>query len=315
MPSLRRRHSDPHSAGNAPLRSALASAALAVEDRVVWGAGDLARGFAELIRWPAQRIAWALENWLIWPLQEETALWSRPTRFAVLAAAVLLAGAALAGGIVLASPSHHEPAPVATVSGPSATRAAPVVGANRAAAAPHGPVLHGSAPNFAARAGAGVPKSGEAEVLHSEPLGAKAAPHAGAGEAGAAYAAKESPTKTTTGNGATPEVAGPAALKVAHEFAAAFVLYEIGTDTPKVKAAIARSTSPDLTKALLRRPPRLPSNVKVPKAKVLNIVPGPVQDGTYTLSVSLLRVGATSELRLNMKQGKGGIWQVTDVLG
>lgn len=315
MPSLRRRHSDPHSAGNAPLRSALANAALAVEDRVVWGAGDFARGLAELIRWPLQRIAWALENWLIWPLQEETALWSRPTRFAVLAAGVLLAGAALAGGIVLASPSHGKTAAVATVSGPSATRAAPSLGADHAgAAAPHGPLLHGSAPNFAARSDAGVPKSGEAEVLHSEPLGAKAVPHSGAGEAGSAYAAKQGPTNATS-RGGGPETAGPAALKVAHEFAAAFVLFEVGTDTPKVKAAIAKSTSPDLTKALLRRPPRLPSNVKVPKAKVLNIVPGPVQNGTYALSVSLLRVGATSELRLNMKQSKDGTWQVTDVLG
>ncbi len=122
---------------------------------------------------------------------------------------------------------------------------------------------------------------------------------------------------------------------MAHEFANAFVLYEIGRDTAKVKRTIAETTSPDLTKALLRRPPRLPSNVKVPKAKVLNIVVGPTRGSTYTLSVSLLRVGVTSELRLNMKRvppsaggsssgrgpsenGKGEeerVWQVTDVLG
>ena len=104
------------------------------------------------------------------------------------------------------------------------------------------------------------------------------------------------------------------------------MLYEIGNDSPKVKQAIAATSSDDLTKALLGRPPRLPSNVKVPKAKVLNIVPGPTQGSTYTLSVSLLRLGVTSELRLDMKRvpptgaaakegGKAGTWQVTDALG
>jgi hypothetical protein len=55
--------------------------------------------------------------------------------------------------------------------------------------------------------------------------------------------------------------------------------------------------------------------VKVPKAKVLNVVVGPTEGSTYTLSVSLLRVGVTSELRLDMKRDKGGSWQVTDVVG
>jgi hypothetical protein len=67
---------------------------------------------------------------------------------------------------------------------------------------------------------------------------------------------------------------------------------------------------------LLRRPPRLPANVKVPKAKVLNLVPGPVLGDTHTLSVSLLRVGVTSELRIDMQRDKKtGEWRVTDVLG
>jgi hypothetical protein len=62
----------------------------------------------------------------------------------------------------------------------------------------------------------------------------------------------------------------------------------------------------------------------VPKAKVLNIVVGPTEGSTYALSVSLLRAGVTSELRLDMKHVPGGKgngngtkkkWQVTDVLG
>jgi len=49
---------------------------------------------------------------------------------------------------------------------------------------------------------------------------------------------------------------------------------------------------------------------------VLNIVPGPKVGDTYTLSVSLLRVGVTSELRIEMERDPSTHrWQVTDVLG
>ena len=80
MPTLRRRNSDPSDRGRAPLRSSLADAAWAVEDRVVWGAADLVRAVVDAVKWPFERIAWAVEHWLIWPIQEETALWSRPVR-------------------------------------------------------------------------------------------------------------------------------------------------------------------------------------------------------------------------------------------
>jgi hypothetical protein len=54
----------------------------------------------------------------------------------------------------------------------------------------------------------------------------------------------------------------------------------------------------------------------VPKAKVLNVVSGPHQGDTYTLSVSLLRVGVTSELRLDMQRNpKSNKWQVAGALG
>jgi hypothetical protein len=288
------------------LRSSLANAAMAVEDRVVWGAADLLRGVADAVRWPFQRIGWAVERFFVWPLQEETALWSRGTQAAVLAAVVALAGGAVAAGIVLSNPSG-EADKVNTLGGPAAPALAGSAH-HKAAVTPTGPSLHGTAPNFAPEAGEGVPKSAESEVLRSE-AGAKGAvagtdTKAGTAEGSAAGAQSNAPT-----------IAGPAAIKVAHRFAEAFVLYEIGRASPGVKATIAATTSPDLTKALLRRPPRLPSNVKVPKARVLNIVPGPTNGGTYTLSASLLRVGVTSELRMDMKRGKDGAWQVTDVTG
>ncbi len=64
----------------------------------------------------------------------------------------------------------------------------------------------------------------------------------------------------------------------------------------------------------------------MPKAKVVNLVPGPSHDGVYTVSVSLLRVGVTSELRLAMQKGKAPAgnapgskktmsWRVVDING
>jgi hypothetical protein len=298
MPTLGRRN--PNGGGPGVLRSSLANAALAVEDRVVWGAADLLRGVVDAVKWPFERIAWTVEDVLVWPIQEETAGWGRPTRAAVAAAAVALAGGAVAAGIVLSNPSGGGANQVETLAGPSAPAA---IAGSKAA----GPVLHGSAPILAPQAGGDVSKSAEPEVLSSEPGGA-----AELGSSGEA-AAGSSGAKPASGN--APEVAGPAAIKVAHQFAGAFVLYEVGNHKGGVKATFAETASPDLTKALLRRPPRLPSNVKVPKAKVLNVVVGPTRGDTYTLSVSLLRLGVTSELRLDMKRDKGGSWRVTDVVG
>jgi hypothetical protein len=45
-------------AGPGALRSSLADAAFAVEDRVALGAGSLAGA----VKWPFQRIAWAVEK-------------------------------------------------------------------------------------------------------------------------------------------------------------------------------------------------------------------------------------------------------------
>lgn len=144
-----------------------------------------------------------------------------------------------------------------------------------------------------------------------------------AGEAEAAGA--EAGSGAEAGTGATAanaraEVAdgppaGPAALKVAREFAKGFVAYETGGEASDFKGAFKASATPELTKALLERPPRQPAGVKVPKAKVLNVVAGPSQGRVYKVSVSLLRVGVTSELRLDMEKLKNAEWRVTNVLG
>ncbi|HXF31513.1 MAG TPA: hypothetical protein VN522_08320 [Solirubrobacterales bacterium] len=115
------------------------------------------------------------------------------------------------------------------------------------------------------------------------------------------------------------ELSGPpapkAAKRVARHFAEAFVVYETGGVDAKVRNGFRRTTTKQLARALLQRPPRQPAAVKVPRAKVVTVVAGPSQDSVYEVSVSLLRVGVTSELRLQMEQGPGKKWQVTNVLG
>ena len=320
MPTLRRRNSGPSDGGKAPLRSSLADAAWAVEDRVVWGAADIFHAVGDAIKWPFQRIAWALEHWLIWPIQEETALWTRPVRATVLAAVILLAGAGVAAGVVVSNPSTggeaDAPDPV-RVSAPGDTAAPPVptTPSAKAEAATGGPVLQGSSPELATEQGGGITKAEAA----TEPPATHIATDA-AGATAAADAAADARPADTPANAGGPgsDVAPPAAIAVARKFSGAFVLYETGHDTAKVRSVFQATAAPDLAKALLERPPRLPADVKVPKAKVLNIVAGPTQGDTYTLSVSLLRVGVTSELRLEMEEKpskKKPRWLVTDVRG
>lgn len=244
MPTFRRHRPAGSGAGPGALRSTLADAAYAVEDRVALGAGSL----LDAVKWPFQRIGWAIENYVVWPVREQTAGWSRGTRAWSVVALVLLAGAGVAAGIAISDPSSGEK--VVTLSGPSGASSA----AHHAAVKPTGPVLHGTAPSFAPEAGEGVPKSTETEVLRSE-----GGDHAG----GATTTSDRAEEAGSTGAGAGaapagPEVAGPAAIKVARRFADAFVLYEIGKTSAHVKKVFAETASPDLSKALLGRPPGCP---------------------------------------------------------
>jgi hypothetical protein len=292
---------------SAPHRSSLSDAAFAVEERVVWGGIDALRALAEVVKWPFERAVWAIERGLVWPLEERTGDWSGPLRAAGVAAVALLAVGAGVFGLIWASGSggsSAQPAPRA-----SAPIVAPVANAaaSKEALAQAAPVLKGATPDFTSKAsGAGQTSSGSTAKGSNEPA-----------EAGTA-ATSETATSSSAGSAETAKIvpAGPAATKVARQFAGAFVLYETGRSDAKVRTAFAATATPQLSHSLLRRPPRLPANVKVPKAKVLNLVPGPQHGDTYTLSVSLLRVGITSELRLDMQRDvKSGEWRVTNVLG
>jgi hypothetical protein len=280
-----------------------------VQERVLWRGSDALRAVAEVVKWPFERAAWAIERGLVWPLEERTGDWSGPLRAAGVAAVALLAVGAGVFGLIWASGSGGGSAPQTQQA--SAPAVAPVVSAvaPKEALAQAAPVLKGAAPDFTPKVSAETKEAG----------GGSAAKEPSEPAETAAAATKEtatSPTADTTAAASKVVPAGPVAAKVARQFAGAFVLYETGRSDAKVRTTFAATAAPELSHSLLRRPPRLPANVKVPKAKVLNLVPGPVQGDTHTLSVSLLRVGVTSELRIDMQRDKKtGEWRVTDVLG
>jgi len=275
------------------LRSSLVDAAFAVEERVLWRGGDSMKGLLDTARWPFERVAWTLERAVVWPLEERTGNWSGAMRTLGVLAAALLATAVGVLGLLWASGGG---------SGTPTRAASPTAAPVTATAAPTpsavAPVLQGTKPNFKLEGvgtGTALGATGGAAETETAP---------------AESSASAAPTSTDAVK------AGPAATRVATRFANAFVLYETGKTNTAVRSAFAETATPRVAHKLLSRPPRLPADSKVPKAEVLNVVPGPRHGDTYTLSVSLLRLGITSELRLQMQSDKGsGAWQVTEVLG
>ncbi|HEX3609513.1 MAG TPA: hypothetical protein VHU14_07600 [Solirubrobacterales bacterium] len=292
----------------APIRSSLSHAAFAVEERVLWGGADVLRGLVDVVKWPFERAIWAIERGLVWPLEERTGDWGRPLHSAGVAAVALLAVGAGVLGLLWASGSGGTAAPQAQSASVSLGTPTAVQAVKEQAVAP---VLHGTAPDFK-HASSGLSAAGTS----APKAGGEATGSAVAGTTETSTAASTASIASSSSTTARVAPAGPPATKVAHRFAGAFVLYETGQNDRAVRTAFAATATPQLTRELLRRPPRLPANVKVPKAKVLNIVPGPRHGDTYTLSVSLLRVGVTSELRLEMQRNaKSGELQVARVLG
>lgn len=284
----------------------LRDVAMAIEERVGWPLADRARAVFEVSRWPFERATWATERRVVWPLGERAA-GRGPSGSSLAVGAGLLATCAVAAVAIVAGGGGGGATTVA-----QAPTNAPAEQSAPGAAKPAAPVLHGAAPDFTPEGGDAAAKVANRDtVIASKP------------DAGTSASSSSSPSSTSSAAVATPSSAeqsaadpGPAAIDVARRFSGAFVLYETGDDGAKVRAAFDATASPRLTQALLRRPPRLPANVKVPKAKVLNVVPGPRHGDTFTLSASLLRVGVTSELRIDVQRDEeSGEWQVTDVLG
>jgi hypothetical protein len=260
-------------------------------------------GIADVVRWPFERAAWSVERSLLWPLRERFAGWTPSGRSAGAVALVAIAVAAVVAGVLLRPGDEAPPEQVAVATQVATPTAAPQPSATQ----PQGPALRGVSPSFGVGKGVGVSK-------------------AAAGASAAEPEASGSPAETSTdatpsedGVGATtssakPVPAGPAAMKVARRFSEAFVFYEIGQRPAQAKVVFGETATAELATALGERPPRLPADAKVPKARVVNLVPGPRAGKAYTVSVSLLRVGLTSELRLELSK-KQGSWVITDVRG
>lgn len=281
--------------------SVLSHAAGALEERLVWSGGERLRAAGDALRWPVERIGWAVERRLLWPLQERTATWRTPPRAIGLALLAVLAVAVGVGALLLAAPGGNS-ASRSALATPAASAPSPApTTAPTPAPALASPTLHGAAPVFKAKSdvSGGVAAAGHAEATLSAVDAAKAGSKAGSPPA------KQLP----------PRQAGPAAIAVAHRFSSAFVLYETGRTTAQVRSVFHETATPELARQLLRRPPRLPANVDVPQARVVNVVPGPCLSGECTVSVSLLRVGVTSELRISVAKEKSGDQRVANVLG
>jgi hypothetical protein len=288
-------------------RAAVSDSIWAAQDRLRTGLGSAFRAPADGLGRAFERVAYPFQEKLVWPLEDRAATMGGPARALSTGAVILIAAGAGVAGLVWAAPDGpHKTAAteVAAVSAPPVESKAP---AKQAAE----PTLQGAAPVF---------KPAKAEVASEvDPAKAivKSAPAESAAKSSSSSEASTSTVSSTSAKAASVDgpPAGPEAISVARDFAGAFVLYETGDSAPGVRKAFGKTATPALAKALLRRPPRLPANVTVPKAKVVNVVPAPSHGSTYPVSVSLLRVGLTSELRLEMEQLKGDGWRVTNVLG
>jgi hypothetical protein len=291
-------------------RTAAADSVWIAQDRLRRESGPALRKGADRFKWSIEAIAYAVRKKVVWPLEDRTATMSAPVRALSVAAAILLAAGAGVAGLVWAAPDGPHNTPPATV---AAAAPPPLVAVETAHQEAPEPTLHGAAPDFKTAA----PKASSAvdpakAIVKSAPAKTASPKPATAATATATPSSTEPAARTAAVNGPP---AGPAAISVARDFASAFVLYETGSSDVSVRKRFGATATPALAKALLRRPPRLPANVKVPKAKVVNVVPAPSSGRVYPVSVSLLRVGLTSELRLEMEQLKGDGWRVTNVLG
>lgn len=275
----------------------------AFEEQVIWRLSDRLRSTAEAIRWPFERLAWSFEQRLLWPLQERLPGWEAPPRAAGAGALAAVAIAAVVIGVLALEGGDGQERL------PGAERVVAVTPAPPPEEKPSGPVLQGVAPRFGVGDDAGAATSGAA-AEGAEPA---AAPDAGDAATAETTDGAEGEAGATTSS-KKPVPAGPAAMKVARRFSEAFVYYEIGERPKRAVEVFQQTATPELATALAERPPRQPQSTEVPRARVLNLVPGPRSGGVYTVSASLLRVGTISELRLKLAK-QAGAWRVTDVRG
>ena len=294
-------------------RSAVADSLWAAQDRLRTGLSAAAHRFADAAVWPLESVSFALREGLVWAARIAPRGWGRRPARSPAGLVVLLAAGVGVAGLIWAAPDGPHKDPAAT---PVAASSAPLAVAKATPEKAAEPTLQGATPVFKPTQGGYRVRgrSGQGAIRLVRPggrdLSSSSATASSSSQSSSSAATSSSPPAPVDG-----PPAGPQALSVASDFAGAFVLYETGDSDSDVRKAFGETATPALAKALLRRPPRLPANVEVPKAKVVNVVPAPSRGDVYPVSVSLLRVGLTSELRLEMEKRKGDGWRVTNVLG
>jgi hypothetical protein len=307
------------SKGRRGLPAAAENAGLWLEERILWPTGDALKAARGLLGRCFESLAWTLRKGLLWPLQDRAGKLGTPGRAIAAVAAALVIAVGLAA--VIGASSGGDSGEPASSQVAVATSEPPAPVTPKPSPKELEPTLEGAAPVF-------KPTKQEKSATDETTTSPAQTSTAGADPAtatigtrpGSATPSTAPPSSATSSSTAQSAIgvdgppAGPEAIAVAKDFAGAFVLYETGGEESKVRKAFASTATSELAKSLLRRPPRLPANVKVPKAKVVNVVAGPSHGGVYTISVSLLRVGLTSELRLDMEKLKKE-WRVTNVLG
>ncbi len=290
----------------------------AIERHAIWPAADALRHLVDVATWPFERVIWAFRSRVAWPTQDRIAASGRPVRTVIAVGAAGAAVAAVSAGALVGAPGKSSgqtdaaPAPVGASAAPIVVPGGSRIPLDLAELGQtDAPVLHGIAPDF---------KAADPKAAGNDLATTDAAPSSDPVDTPPAAPGTGAPgTTDAAGADARAKVPAPATIKpalaVSRQFADAFVLYEVGKNTPVVTKAFTKTAAKPLIRALNKRPPRLPQGVKVPKAKVLNVVPGPRDGKALSVSVALLRLGASSELRLELRHDQRAGWLVSDVRG
>lgn len=246
--------------------------------------------------WPLRRIGWFIEKYVLWPVADsfrrftDAFRYRSPLAYIGTTLMVTVTAGAVAAALYFYNQTEEKdpvvadavPAetvvptvPTPTAVPPTTEDTTPNSGDNR---------LQGVVPTFAATGKAKKSKQG-----------------AGADQQLPANVVRPAPTPKSK------------PLQVAHRFATVFTSYEIGK---KDAAKRFRETAtPQLAKELRKDPPRLPASGQVPKATVVNVVRGKKHGDRMDVSVSLMRTGGASELRLGLTREQGKGWLVSQVRG
>jgi len=249
--------------------------------------------------WPLRRVGWFLEKHFLWPVADSFRRFTNAFRyrspFAYIGATLMICvtAGAVAAAVYFYNQSEDKSDPVVAETAiptetvvpavPTPTQTPTTVEDTTPNSGSADDTLQGVVPNFAT---SGKKKSGNGGN------------------------ANQKLPDTVVRPAPVPE---SAPLKVAHSFATTFVSYEIGEKGASKR--FARTATPKLARELKANPPKLPSTGQVPKATVVNVVKGKKQGDSMEVSVSLMRTGAASELRLNLTREKGDGWLVSEVRG